>query len=120
MSAGSPLPLSPDVSLRRFPTLTTRADSGQHVRALPNRTAIHCRALQVFTASPYSPGLERLQVLFPRLQVTIGGFQVPLHAESAEEVLSRCVSEGVRVTGSRVVYSGTSGQDVLPEVRRQP
>jgi hypothetical protein len=119
MSAGSPLPLSPNVSLSRLLALTSRAD-GQHVRALPDRAAIHCRALQVSTATPYSPGLERLQVLFPRLQVTLGGFQVPLHAESAEEVLSRCVSEGVRVTGSRVVYSGTSHDGVLPEAARQP
>jgi hypothetical protein len=90
------------------------------VTVLPSEAVIQWRALQVATATPYLPGLERMRVLFPRLQVTTGGFQVPLHAESAEEVLSRCVSEGVRVTGSRVVYSATSNEGVLPEVARPP
>jgi hypothetical protein len=90
------------------------------VTVLPSEAVIQWRAIQVATSTPYLPGLERMQLLFPRLQLTSGGFQVPLRAESPEEVLSRCVSEGVRVTGSRVVYSGTSNKGVLPEVARPP
>jgi hypothetical protein len=87
---------------------------------LPSEAVIQWRALQVATATPYLPGLERMLVLFPRLEVMTGGFQVPLRAESAEDVLSRCVCEGIRVIGSRIVYSAPSDKGVLPEVARPP
>ena len=93
---------------------------GRHVRVLASETVISWRALQVATATPYLPGLERMRALFPRLYVTYGGFRVPLHTESAEEVLARCVSEGLRVTGTRIVYCATSGESVLPVVARPP
>jgi hypothetical protein len=92
----------------------------RRLTVLSSEAVIQWRALQVATATPYLPGLERMRVLFPGLQVTTGGFEVPLHAASAEEVLSRCVSEGVRVTGSRIVYSARSNEGVLPEVARPP
>jgi hypothetical protein len=104
--------------LRRCTRVVVREN--RRLTVLPSEAVIQWRALQVATATPYLPGLERMQVLFPRLQATVGGFQVPLHAESAEEVLSQCVSEGVRVTGSRIVYSDSGGEGVLPEVARQP
>jgi hypothetical protein len=104
--------------LRRCTHIALREN--RRLTVLPSEAVIQWRALQVSTSTPYLPGLERIRVLFPRLQVTRGGFQVPLHAESPEEVLSRCVSEGVRVTGSRVVYSGASVEVVLPEAARQP
>jgi hypothetical protein len=104
--------------LRRCTHVAVREN--RRLAVLPSETVIQWRALQVATATPYLPGVERMRVLFPRLQLTIGGFQVPLHAESAEEVLSRCVSEGVGVRGSRVVYSDTRAEGVLPEVARQP
>jgi hypothetical protein len=49
-----------------------------------------------------------------------GGFRVPLRDESAEEVLARCISEGLRVTGSRVVYGAASVEGVLPVVHPPP
>src|SRR5918994_2713684 len=93
---------------------------GRHVGVLPSEAVIHWRALQVATATPDLPGLERMQALFPRLHMTSSGFRVPLRSESAEEVLARCVSEGLRVTGSRVVYCAASDDDILPVVPRPP
>ena len=93
---------------------------GCHVTVLPSQAVIHWRALQVATATPYLPGLERMRALFPRLQIASSGFRVPLQTESAEEVLARCVSEGLRVTGSRVVYCAASDEDILPVVPRPP
>jgi hypothetical protein len=104
--------------LRRCTHVAVREN--RRLAVLPSEAVIQWRALQVATATPYLPGLERLRVLFPRLRATAGGFLVPLHSQSVEEVLSRCVSEGVRVTGSRVVYSAAGDEAVLPEVARPP
>ena len=93
---------------------------GRHVKVLPSQAVIHWRALEVATATPYLPGLERMRALFPRLYLTSSGFRVPLRTESAEEVLARCVSEGLRVTGSRVVCCAASDEDILPVVPRPP
>jgi hypothetical protein len=65
---------------------------------------IEWRALQVATATPYLPGLARLQALFPGLHAITDGFLVPVQKESPEEVLALCVEEGVRVTGSQIIY----------------
>jgi hypothetical protein len=111
---------SPDLRflLGRCPRVAVR--EGRHVKVLPSEAVIHWRALQITTATPYLPDMERMRALFPRLQLTNGGFQVPLHTESAEEVLSRCVSEGLRVTGSVIVYCAGSDEAVLPVVPRSP
>jgi hypothetical protein len=93
---------------------------GRHVRVLASQSVIHWRALQVATAIPYLPGVERMRALFPRLYATPGGFRVPLHTESAEEVLARCVSEGLRVTGSVIVYCAATDDSILPVVHPPP
>ncbi len=92
---------------------------GGNTNVLTSEAMINWRALQVATA-PYLPSLERMRRLFPRLYLTNGGFRVPLLRESAEEVLARCVSEGLPVTGSRIVYCATSDDSVLPMVPRPP
>lgn len=73
---------------------------------LASETVIEWRALQVATATPYLPGLARLQALFPGLHATSNGFLVPVRKESPEEVLALCLEEGMRVTGSRILYWG--------------
>jgi hypothetical protein len=93
---------------------------GRHVKVLASQAVIHWRALQVATATPYLPALERMRALFPRLHTTRGGFSVPLHTESAEEVLARCVSEGLRVTGSVIVHCAGTDDRILPVVPRSP
>jgi hypothetical protein len=92
---------------------------GRHVTVLSSPALVPWRALQVETATPHLPGVERMRALFPRLYPTGGGFMIPLLTESAEAVLARCVSEGLRVTGSRIVY-GASDRGVLPVVPRPP
>ena len=66
---------------------------------------IQWRALQVATATPFLPGLERLRGVFPDLQVTMGTVVVPLATRTPEEVLARCVAEELPVKGSCLRYS---------------
>jgi hypothetical protein len=96
--------------------LLTRCDrvvvrEGHRPVVLEAATIIQWRALQVATATPYLPGLERLRILFPGLQSRSNGVLVPLCEHSPEEVLARCLAEGVQVIGSRVVYAGKDGKD---------
>lgn len=84
---------------------------GERLVVLEAERVIHWRALQVATATPYLPGLARLQMLFPELHATASGFVVPVRKESAEEVLALCVEEGMLVTGSRIVYARAEGAE---------
>ena len=149
MFHGSPLPLSPDVTLRellgygrppgqlgawirgnvcrlhihKVPphsrcSVLASADLGFLLRrcvevavregnrtiVLASETMIAWRALQVATATPYLPGLDRLEALFPGLRSTPNGFLVPVVKQSVEEVLALCLEEGMQVRGSRVLY----------------
>ncbi len=88
--------------LRRCSRLAVRA--GKQVAVLSAETVIQWRALQVATATPYLPGVQRLAPAFPGLRVTSSGFLVPLRNESPEDVLVHCLEQGLRVTGSRIVY----------------
>jgi hypothetical protein len=73
---------------------------------------IQWRALQVATATPFLPGLERLRGVFPDLQVTMGTVVVPLATRTPEEVLARCVAEELPVKGSHLLYSPTT--EIVP------
>jgi hypothetical protein len=66
---------------------------------------IQWRALQVATATPFLPGLERLRGVFPGLQITAGTVVIPLATQTSEEVLARCLAERLPVSGSHLVYS---------------
>jgi hypothetical protein len=77
---------------------------GDRTIVLASETLIEWRALQVATATPYLPGLDRLEALCPGLRSNPNGFLVPVVKQSAEEVLALCLEEGMRVSGSRVVY----------------
>jgi hypothetical protein len=81
---------------------------GERHLVLESETLIQWRALQVALATPYVPGLEPLLALFPGLRSIADGVLVPLRAQSPEEVLARCITEGMQVTGSRIVYSCTT------------
>ena len=78
---------------------------GEQPVVLETEVLIQWRALQVATATPYLPGLERLRGVFPDLQVTMGGVVVPLPRRTPEEVLARCVAERLPVKGSCLLYS---------------
>jgi hypothetical protein len=77
---------------------------GQGVLVLPADLIIGWRALQVATASPCIPTSERLEVCFPGIRSSAGAMLVPLRHRSPEDVLARCLAEGIQVAGSRVVY----------------
>ena len=79
---------------------------GERTIVLASEAVIQWRALQVATAMPYLPGLERLRALFPQLRTSLNGLRIPILTQSPEEVLARCLAEGIRITGSRIVYAG--------------
>jgi len=108
--AGGSLLLSPDLGflLTRCPRIVVRAAAQPVV--LDADTVIQWRALQVATATPYLTGLARVEAMFPGLQTTTSGFLVPVRKRSPEEVLALCLEEGLRVTGSRIVYVGEDGR----------
>ena len=110
----SPLPrrwvlASPDLGFLLTRCNHVAVREGERPVVLQAETVIHWRALQVATATPYLPGLARLQALFPGLDATPGGFLVPVREESPEAVLALCLEEGMRVTGSRIVYARGEG-----------
>ncbi len=92
---------------------------GDHTVVLASETVIEWRALQVATATPYLPGLDRLEAVFPGLRHTPDGFMVPVVKQSAEEVLALCLEEGMRVSGSRVVYARAEEADDGEAVRKR-
>jgi hypothetical protein len=77
---------------------------GDRTMVLVSETVIEWRALQVATATPYLPGLDHLEALFPGLRRGPDGFLVPMGKQSAEEVLALCMEGGIQVSGSRIVY----------------
>jgi hypothetical protein len=83
---------------------------GERTIVLHSEEVIHWRALQVATAMPYLPGLERLRAVFPHLRAAGNGLQIPLLTQSPEEVLAQCLAEGIHITGSRIVYAGRTGR----------
>lgn len=72
---------------------------------LDANTVIRWRTLQVVTALPHLPGLERLAELFPGVtHCSAAELLIPIPAWSPEEVLAECLATGIPVTGSRIVY----------------
>jgi hypothetical protein len=65
---------------------------------------IRWRALQVVTATPYLPDVERLNDIFPGADLSPAGFHVPLQGRPPEEVLADCLTHAIPVSGSRIVY----------------
>lgn len=105
-TGGSPVLVGPDLGLLLTRCARIALKEEEQMVVLEAETVIQWRALQVAMATPYLPGLERLQSLFPGLQSSETGILVPIQKQSPEEVLARCVAEGMQVTGSRVVYAG--------------
>ena len=98
--------------LRRCAEVAVR--EGNRTTVLASETVIEWRALQVATSTPYLPGLDRLQALFPGLRSNPNGFLVPVVKQSAEEVLALFLEEGMRVNGSRIVYQPGDPSRSLP------
>jgi hypothetical protein len=66
------------------------------------------RALQVVTGTPYLPGLHRLKELFPDSEVEDLGFRVPTRSCPPEAVLAECLTHGIPVAESHIIYRAPS------------
>ena len=82
--------------------LVLRAGAGAVV--IPAEAVIGWRALQVVTGMQHRPSAERLKEIFPGAELEAGGFRVPMQSHSPEEVLANCMSHGIPVVKSQVVY----------------
>lgn len=83
--------------------------AGEQTVVMAAEEIIQWRALQVATAMPYLPGLERLRAVFPQLDVSLGGIRIPVGSCSPEEVLAQCLAEGIHIGGTRIVYDWRPG-----------
>jgi hypothetical protein len=88
--------------LRRCRNIVLRA--GSEVVMLQAHTIIRWRALQVVTGTPCLPHPGLLKEMFPGVSYETQGFSVPVGDQTPEEVLSECLSHGVPVQASRIVY----------------
>jgi hypothetical protein len=80
--------------------------TGVHPVVLESSAIIQWRALQVVTATPYLPSQEQLGQMFPGAYLDSFGINVPIASRAPEEILADCLSLGIPVMESRVVYAG--------------
>jgi hypothetical protein len=77
---------------------------GAEAVLLQSELLLGWRALQVVTGTPYLPGLHRLRALFPDSEVDEVGFRVPTRSCPPEAVLAECLTHGIPVAESRIIY----------------
>jgi hypothetical protein len=77
---------------------------GTHPVVLDADAVIRWRTLQVVTSSPYLPGLQLLREMFPEAHLNGSGFQVALSSQTPEHVLAECLTHGIPVRESRIIY----------------
>jgi hypothetical protein len=81
---------------------------------LPTELVIQWRSLQVVTATPWLPEIDRLAEVVPGAHLDLTGFHVPLHGRVPEEVLADCLSHAIPVAGSRIIYCCITDSPRLP------
>ena len=77
---------------------------GNEAVVLEASQLIQWRALQVVTATPYLPEIERLKDIFPGANLDSTGFHVPIQCHAPEDLLADCLTHAIPVAGSRIVY----------------
>jgi hypothetical protein len=77
---------------------------GTRAVVLDAEAVIRWRVLQVVTATPHLPPLERLNEIFPGAQLNSSGFQVAISSGTPEHILAECVTHGIPVRESRIIY----------------
>jgi hypothetical protein len=77
---------------------------GTHPVVLDAEAVIRWRVLQVVTATPHLPSLERLHEIFPGAHLDSSGFQVAISSGTPEHVLAECLTRGIPVRESRIIY----------------
>jgi hypothetical protein len=96
--------ISPDLGFLLGRCSHVALREGDELVILEAERLIEWRTLQVVTGTPFLPGLKRLHAMFPGAHLDPNGFQVPISAQSPEEVLAECLTHGIPVSGSRIVY----------------
>jgi hypothetical protein len=96
--------ISPDLGhlLGRCDRVALR--EGTHPVVLDAEAVIRWRVLQVVTATPHLPSLERLHEIFPGTHLDSSGFQVAISSGTPEHVLAECLTRGIPVRESRIIY----------------
>lgn len=96
--------ISPDLGflLRRCSHVAVR--EGEEPIVLEAERLIQWRTLQVVTGTPFLPEHERLHAMFPRARLRPDGFQVPISTQSPEDVLAECLTHGIPVSSTAIVY----------------
>jgi hypothetical protein len=77
---------------------------GARAVVLEVEAVIRWRVLQVVTSTPHLPPLERLNEMFPEAQLNSSGFQVAMSSRTAEQILAECLTRGIPVRESRIMY----------------
>jgi hypothetical protein len=77
---------------------------GGRAVVLDAEAVIRWRVLQVVTATPHLPPLERLDEIFPGAQLNSSGFQVAMSSRSPEHILAECLTHGIPVRESWIIY----------------
>jgi hypothetical protein len=96
--------IGPDLGylLRRCDRVVLR--TGTNPVVLDAETIIRWRVLQVVTATPHLPSLERLHEVFHSAHLDSSGFRVPISSATPEHVLAECLTRGIPVRESRIIY----------------
>jgi hypothetical protein len=81
---------------------------------------IHWRALQVVTSTPHLPSQELLDAIVPGARLESSGFHVPIGTQPPECVLEACLTHGIRVVESRVVYGPPALSDTAESLTSFP
>jgi hypothetical protein len=96
--------IGPDLGhlLSRCNRIALRA--GFYPVVLDTEAVIRWRVLQVIIATPHLPPVERLNEIFPEAHLTGSGFDVAISSGAPEHVLAECLTYGIPVKESRIIY----------------
>ena len=75
---------------------------GAHAVMLERELLIQWRTLEVVTGTPACP--HQLRELFPDSEINGQGFQVPIRTCPPEVVLAECLTHGIPVAGTHIIY----------------
>jgi hypothetical protein len=99
--------------LRRCRRIVLRQESEAVV--LEAEVLIRWRALQVVTGIPCLPGPQLLREIFPEAYFEETGFSMPILEHVPEEVLAECITHGIPVAESRIVYDPVRSELLPPQ-----
>jgi hypothetical protein len=112
--------IGPDLGhlLSRCDRVALRA--GARAVVLDAEAVIRWRVLQVVTATPHLPPLERLDEIFPGAQLNSSGFQVAMSSQTPEHILAECLTHGIPVRESWIMYPSSQLADAHSPIAIPP